>query len=242
MTAASTIQALPLWVWLSFTVVLVGVITLVYTQGNWRLTLAIVTLALLAALLANEIDRWDGYIHSHFIGHYDSLGVPFREAGPGWSLLWSGWPLWIIPTLIATIISLLAAFFINHFRAPTLTKIEETPEESLPLMQMAPTKNLAKQLEIETIKKELTETKEKLATAIKLAQQQLDENHELEIKLLHNEKEQRDHVADQEDKVTSLTLELEAKEAELENLRSIALEQADEIADAKAELKSHGLR
>ncbi len=250
---------LPIWVLLLFCIALVACITLVYTRGNWRTSLLFTGLATFVVLSISGIDAWSAYLKTHFVGQFDQLGIPFREAGPGWTLLPASWPLWLVPTFIFAIIAAGLGWWLclrlnNAVPKNTSTETLTIPVEIIPPAAVAPPmaeqlptapafvssmqKNLASRLELESLKHDLATTKDKLATAIEIAEEQVDKNQDLEIQLAQLEEEHEEATTDLQDKITALELEISAKEAQNDELTSLALQQAEELAKLKEELEN----
>jgi len=233
---------LPIWVLLVFCIVLIGVVTLVYSRGNWRTTLIFVFLSSFAVLTITGIDAWSDYIKLHFVGQFDQLGIPYREAGPGFSLVPSSWPLWLVPTGIFTGLAIIVGWYLRPLFVEPSEKVTAVEEKSaakimsksaIPPVQPMYSETesiISRQLELESLKQELTSTKEKLNAAIDIAEEQVDKNQDLEIKLAQIEEEHQENVTDLEDKIAALELEISAKDAQNDELTSLALQQAEEIA------------
>lgn len=244
---------LPIWVLLLFCIALVGFITLIYSRGNWRTTLAFVGLATTTVLTIVGINVWSAFIKTHFVGQFDQLGIPFREAGPGWTLLPASWPLWLVPAGIFALIALGLGWWLHQrFAQPPTATIAGAPQEIIPPAAIAPapanvsipaapeptSKNLARQLEFESLKQELSSTKDKLATAIEIAEEQVDKNQDLEIQIAQLEEEREEIMTDLQDRITALELEVSSKEAQNDELTSLALQQAEELAKLKEQLEN----
>lgn len=248
MPQTNATHTLPIWVLLTFTVLLIGLVTLIYTRGNWRTTLSLVGVGALAVFGISGIDAFSTYLNTHFIGQFDQLGIPFREAGPGWAILSSAWPLWVVPALFAALISLVANYLFqltNAQIAVPSTAVTEL-QTSLPVREpipipapepVAPFKNLGHTLELESLKQELAITREKLSSAISIAEESLDKNQDLEIEIDQLKEEHQENIAEFEDKLTALELEISAKETESEELTSMLLQQSEEIAKLKDQLE-----
>ena len=230
MTAAANLHVLPVWMWLLFTVILVGIITLVYSHGNWKTTLTAIGVSLLLALAVVGVYLWDAYLANHFIGQFDTLGIPFRKAGPGWTIILEAWPMWVVPTGLITLLLLGVGWIAGHslyHHTPTITHQKEQTSGVGPVV--TPVQNVAKKLETEALKRELAATKEKLLTAIEMAETQIDKNQNLEIKLAQVKDQQHENIAALHDRITALTLQIEAIELQNTELTSHSLQQAEEI-------------
>ena len=252
MTGTAT---LPIWVLLLFCIALIGIVSLIYSRGNWRTSLAFVGLATVAVLIISGIDAWSDFIKTHFVGQFDQLGIPFREAGPGWTLIPASWPLWLVPAGIFALIALGLGWWLHQRYSqttPTTAATAETQEIIPPAAiavtpQSVPTppaaepiqKSVSRQLELESLKQELSVTKEKLATAIEIAEEQVDKNQDLEIQIAQLEEEHEELLNDMQDKLTGLELEIASKEAQNDELTSLALQQAEEIAKLKEQLENN---
>ncbi len=245
---------LPIWVLLLFCIALVGFITLIYTRGNWRTSLSFIGLATFVVLTITGINAWSDFIKTHFVGQFDQLGIPFRQAGPGWTLLPTSWPLWLVPTGIFTVLALGLGWWLHQCFATTSTSGASEPPENVPAATVFPTtnpvptattsaiaplqKSVAHQLEFESIKQELAATKEKLVTAIEIAEEQVDKNQDLEIQLAQLTEEHEEDITDSQDRITALELEISAKDSQNDELTALALQQAEELARLKDALEN----
>jgi len=222
----SAVQALPLWVWLSFTIVLIGLITLIYTRGNWRTTLSFVGIALLTVLGITAFDSWSAYFKLHFIGQYDQMGIPFRQAGPGWGMFFAAWPLWLLPSCVVGLIVVTVTWFISSGSK----KIEIEPESEIEKPISNTTSIVKNKFEVSGLKQQL-----------ELSHQHLEE-------LMEATKKQADKIIELEDEIHQLKLqpkpeinineELEAKEQRIAELISLTFEQTEEIVRLKDELNN----
>lgn len=193
MTGTETTQALPVWIWLTFVILVSGVIALIYSRGNWRSTIGLMVIALFGVFFATESDYVINYFSTHFIGGYDQLGVPFQQARPGWSLLFTAWPLWIIPALLAVAIT--ATICNILFKPSTKTVISEQETDLLPQ------DNVNKQLEVARLK-------QSLASVMQSVETQANMNRELELKLLQTKKNNETTIAELNDQITALEVDL----------------------------------
>lgn len=226
-------HTLPIWVWFSFFIIVAGVIAMLYTRGNWRMTLTLVFIALISIFIASEVNNLKDYVSSHFIGRYDALGVPFIVAGPGWSILLDAWLLWLIPVLFGSLLSLGIVKFWQSLGSTKNYRVENSVET-----EIIPLNSMARQFEASTIKQELGETKQKLTSTIEFAEQQANEKAALAIKLLELEYEQKTTLEDLTDEITALNLQLSAKLNENEILMSKNFEQTEEIIKLKSSLNN----
>lgn len=221
---APAAHTLPLWILLVFSVLLIGIITLIYTRGNWRTTLLLVGLSLIVVLGISGIEVFNDYLKNHFIGQFDQLGIPFRAAGPGWSLLPAAWPLWLIPTGIAAVLAFGINYIVSVYFPSALAPFVEQPvkpsaeppplpaREPIPMTVFTPTQNVARKLEWESLKQDLANTKEKLASAIEIAEEYIDKNQDLEIAMEQLKEETEEDILDFEEKINALTLEISSRE------------------------------
>lgn len=193
MTGTETTHALPVWIWLTFVILVIGVIALIYSRGNWRSTISLMVIALFGVFIATQSDYLISYFSTHFIGGYDQLGIPFQQARPGWSLLYTAWPLWIIPVLLAVAITVMACIVL--LKTPAKTIFNETESDLLPQ------DNVNKQLQIARLK-------QNLANAMQAVETQANMNRELEFKLLQTEKNNETTIAELKDQITALEVDL----------------------------------
>lgn len=237
MTATGTLQILPIWVWLLFAILLVGVIVFFYTHGNWRITFSFTALTIAIILAIAGVNAWFLYLQTHFMGQFDRLGIPFRTAGPGWDILVDAWPLWLVPMFLMAAVLILIDWGIRHFFptkiiAPTAELSEKEAEV------IHPVQNISLKLELKTLKQELSLTQERLAETIELAETQLDKKQYLEARLEQTKEDYSKHIADLEDRIAALTAEIQSFEITKEELTSISLQQSEEIHELKTKLKS----
>lgn len=226
MDPTTHIQPLPLWVLLSCVAVVVGVITLIYTQGNWRVAMLLVGFIFLIIFLLHGFDTWKEYLNSHFIGVYDETENYIIEAGPGAIILLKSWPLWILPVLLIVAIAVLVDRIIIKTQAAVKTVIVEDN-------RLQPVQDINQQLESGILKQKLKETEEKLATTIATAESQIDKNLELEIKLSQLEDQKDKFLLAAEEKYALLNAELIEKSKQNESLILLTLEQSEEILRLK---------
>jgi len=237
MTTVGALHTLPIWVWLLFTVLLIGIITLVYSEGNWRITFTFVGLALFVALLIYGVDTWFIYLDTHFIGQFDNLGIPFRKAGPGFAILLDAWPLWLVPMGLLASTGILIDWYLR--RSPGSKKIMEHTSASATTAtetqntEANPLHNVSKHLELIGIKRELQAAQEKLAETIEIAEMQLDKTQQLEATLEHLKNDQQKTIAELEEQIATLNTELELQQSQKEDLTSLTLQQSEEIKRLK---------
>lgn len=193
MTGTETTQALPIWIWLTFVILVSGVIALVYSRGNWRSTIGLMVIAMFGVFLATQSDYVINYFSTHFIGGYDHLGIPFQQARPGWSLLLTAWPLWIIPVLLAVSITGVSCHFALKKPAEAIFSKQET--------DLLPQDNVNKQLEVARLK-------QSLASVMQSVETQASMNRELELRLLRTEKNGETIINELKDQITALEVDL----------------------------------
>jgi hypothetical protein len=208
MTVTNQLPVLPMWVWLIFTILIIGVVTLIYSRGNWRTTLGFTALAVIVILFAAGFDAWREFLRIHFVGEYDKLGIPFRRAGPGWSILLEAWPLWVVPTLFAAVLALVIDWVARHFHKPHSEKIPESDNEASLSAPTAALQNVNYQLEADTLKQELALTQEKFDKVVASIEQQVDKNLELEVQLAELEEASQNEILALRDKIKSLESEI----------------------------------
>lgn len=241
MTTAATMQTLPIWIWLLFTIFLVGVITLVYSQGNWRTTLSFVGITLAVALAIVGIDVWNNYLATHFIGQFDSLGIPFRKAGPGWDILWEAWPLWLIPMCLMTALAFSIDWILRRYLAtkpePVITEQAQLQPEEKPKEIKQPLQNITRQIELETLKRELALVQEKLGETIEIAETQLDKKQQLQATLEQVRENHRKKITELENRIAALMQEKQTTDQQKEQLNALAAQQKEAINQLKTQLE-----
>lgn len=224
MESNSTVQALPVWVWLSFTIVLVGLITLIYTRGNWRTTLSFVGLALLTVLGITAFDAWNAYFKLHFIGQYDQLGIPFRQAGPGWDMFFAAWPLWLLPSCLVGFIAAGVTWFILY--EPQKIEVESAIDIEEPIRET--TSVMKRKLEVTSLKQQLDISHQHIEELMEATKKQADKIIELEDEMYQSKEKDESHI--------NLDAELAEKEQRISELTDLTFEQAEEIVRLKDEL------
>lgn len=197
MTGTENIQALPIWVWLSFAIITVGIISIVYSQGKWRQTVLLMAIALLTVLFVTELSYLNTYLQTHFIGGYDHVGIPFIKAQPGWSLLLTAWPLWFLPVILTIVLTAVVCWMWHT--APKTSHEAETIVSRETEISTPITQNVAKQLETATYKQELI-------TALHTIDKQAVDNQALEFKVRQLQKELQETTASFESRMRSLMI------------------------------------
>lgn len=215
MTVTNQLPVLPMWVWLIFTILIIGAVTLIYSRGNWRTTLGFTVLAVIVILFAAGFDAWREFLRIHFVGEYDKLGIPFRRAGPGWSILLEAWPLWVVPTLFAAVLALVIDWVARHFHKPKPEKNLEAAHEPAISVPIAPLQTVNYQLEADTLKQELALTQEKFDKVVASIEQQVDKNLELEVQLAELEEASQNEIFSLRDRIKSLESEIARNKNEM---------------------------
>lgn len=226
-------HALPVWVWLSFCIILIGIFSLIYTRGNWRATLSLVSVALFAVFFATQLERWNLYINSHFIGRYDSLGIPFRVAGPGWGIQLEAWPLWLAPVSVAVVLTIAVIRFWQYFSSAT----KKTVAQEEPVLSALQQPTINNQLVISNLKQQLHAAEEQIKEVIALNEKEFDKQQELELKILELKKEQEEIIENFEDRITGLNIELNAREARNQELHKLIIERTEKLFELQEQLK-----
>lgn len=228
----NTYHILPLWVFLVFAILLVSSITLIYTQGNWRTTLSFAGITTLIAGVIFGLDSFLSYLAVHFIGQYDSLGIPFRKAGPGWSLLLEAWPLWVMPSVLLMVLVLALEWLLRTFfpaeETPLPSQLSEIPTPSSSSSSET-SSHIFQHIELETLKREISGLTQQLEMASLHAQEQTNKNQELQIELHQLQESQQEKNRELKDELAALKLEIDAQEIEKEKLTELVMKQKEEI-------------
>lgn len=232
MQEASHIQTLSSWIWILFSVGLVTLITYIYSQGNWKTTSIFALSTAFIAITLSEIIGLNNYLDTHFIGQFDSLGLPYRTTGPGFKMFFATWRIWFLPTFIFS--ALVAIFFLsmnkNLFATETSTDNISSVDRSSTL---ATSTNITQRIELETLKHEHTQTKMQLEQALETIKNQLRKNQQLELQIDNGKSSDADKLDALEVQVHSLTIELESKNEMISKLENLLIEQEEELAQEK---------
>lgn len=232
MQDASHIQTLSSWIWILFSVGLVTLITYIYSQGNWKTTTIFSLITAFIAVTLSGIIGLDTYLNKHFIGQFDSLGLPYRKAGPGFKMFFEAWRIWLLPTFIFS--ALVAVFFLSMDKNLFST---ETVDDSSVEKSSTPTKtasaNITQRIELEALKYEHAQTKIQLDQALETIKNQLLENQQLESQIDNAKTFDTDKLNTLEEQIHSLTIELESKNEMINKLESLCMEQEEQLVQER---------
>lgn len=150
-----SLQQIPFWAVVLLPALLFGLISYLLTKKA-KFSLSITLLALAAAWLSAGFHLWETYLGRHFIGGYDQYGLPSTFSRSGWYLLIDASPLWLIPALTLTLISLLAYRYLK----PATKRVTATPKAQL--IQGNTSREVSQQLQIEQLQQQTARLEEKL--------------------------------------------------------------------------------
>jgi len=227
MQDASHIQTLSSWIWILFSVGLVTLITYIYSNGNWKTTTIFAFITAFIAIALSGIVSLNVYLNSHFIGQFDSLGLPYRKAGPGFSMFFEAWKIWLLPTFIIS--ALVTGFFLLMDKNLFATEIPEVEPTLAPVPIKSTATNINQKIELEALKHEYAQTKLQLEHALETIKTQLQENQKLESKLEISNSSDTDKTNALEEQIQSLTIELESKNEMINKLESLCMDQEEKL-------------
>jgi len=141
---------------------------------------------LLISLLAVFIfDSWDHFLHKHILVEYTANQIIYK--GSGWHIFSELWPLWLIPSAFFSALTLLCYQLLTKNKCSKTHKTDQT--FTIKNEEIFTVSSLTEKLTIKSLQKELAETREKLANAIKIAETNINKKLALEQKLQppHNE-------------------------------------------------------
>jgi len=200
------LHQIPFWAWVTVPTVLIAITTYFITR-NFRHTLYIVLFAFTIGWATAAFHFWEQYLITHFMGEFDPFGLPSNFSRSGFALMLDAWVLWLAPALLTGIF----VFTITYFVARHISPIKELALEQKSVSALD-SKDVASQLEIQQLKRQITLLKQHLRSAKKgipkSKEVQHDSNPEIkrlksELSIMENKKqEQAKYVKILEDDVT----------------------------------------
>lgn len=154
---------------------------------NDILRIAIVVAIL--ALLSVGYTLWTHYLDSHFVGTFDTDGLPTAFFHTGWPLMLDAWELWLVPSIFILIIAELSHYaYQSFYKKPLQTTVvsptispQHTAHPHIEVQQNS--LDFEHSLEIETLKQQITIIKAKYFEEHKRAEQAIYEKEEALFKL-----------------------------------------------------------
>lgn len=154
------LKQIPFWIWVILPIFILGFIT--YLVSKNRKTTTQVTLgAFFLAWGTAGFHFWETYLYNHFIGGFNEFGLPDNYSDTGWGLMIDAWPLWLIPTILAVVLSLIISYFYREYRSSSTPIDEDEETDQQPVMTGISSSGLAHQLEIQKLKQQVEIAKEK---------------------------------------------------------------------------------
>lgn len=200
-----------MWLLIAVSVLLVAGITYVYTNRNARITLLFTLLSILSVGILKIVSIVDLELGQHYIGVLQgSDNTVAVTAGPGWSLLFHAWHIWLLPVMVVSIIFAIVIYLAISYRKSDGPKLEVRPtlpgSSSLDTTKSEQTRSerLNAFMMVDAAKKET-----------RVANQKLTES------LLMN--------AANEIKITELNTQITSLESDLEIIRRAKSEQLDTL-------------
>ncbi len=224
------IQPIVIWLLILTSVILIGVITYVYTNRNARTTWAFTLGSIILIGLIKIVREVDDAIHSQFIGRFNETSTPYIAIQPGWEQLFHAWHLWVLPVIIITFILcflfyLLFRYQATHVRTTTTTIIRDTTTPSI----SKSSQKLGHFLAVDSAKRESTEANEKLAeTLLMSAAQEIQlSDLRMDVRALQRELEKTQRTS--QERIETLELEFAAKTKENNRLSAQLKERTQEL-------------
>lgn len=201
------LHQIPFWAWVTIPTVLVATTTYFITR-NFRHTLYIVLLAFTIGWATVAFHFWEQYLITHFVGEFDPFGLPSNFSRSGFALILDAWILWLAPTLIIGML----VFTITYLATRHTSVVKEEQLEQK-LIHGLDSKDVANQLEVQQLKRQITLLKEHLRSAKKGIPKSKELKHDYnpetkrlksELSIMENKtQEQEKHIEVLEDDVTS---------------------------------------
>jgi len=203
------LHQIPFWAWVTVPAIALGIITYYVTHHNILSSVGVFVFYLVIAWGAAGFHLWVEYLEEHFIGQYDDFGVPTNFSDPGLSVLISGWPIWIVPTLTVLFSVFLLGWLIKYIIQLIKTKREGHPKEKV----IGTVQSISHQFEISDLRKKLGAAEKDLKAVVE------GDLSEAEVNQLHKLQEQ---LAAKKEKYGKLKEQYEEQEEEFQEIRSLA--------------------
>lgn len=234
---AITLNSPAFWVAIVITLLVIALVTYVYSGRNLRQTIILTLLSAVVVGCAAGYDSWSLYLNRHFLAGIDQLGVFYRASRGGWYLLLDAWPLWVIPNLFVLGIYGACAWYLQKRLAESA---QRKAQDVKPKRQMVGLSRemVANQLELDTLKKALATANQKLNQVIYEKGVEEAKAKDLKLKLKQYEEQAVLGKSAIDDNRKALTLEIAAKTKQIEQLTEQLNQQEDELNRLRELLES----
>jgi signal transduction histidine kinase len=198
-----SLQALPAVVWVMIPALLLVIIYFTVSQNLYKAAQRL-GLALIGSTL---FWYWYNYLDNHFIGQFNTNGLPSNFTTSAWSLLLASWPLWLpIAFGVATATSAITKHYKVH------TDSESSDDASMGFHQPGSEEMIKIKFENERLHQQLRTTQKKL----KLAKNSRKTVSSKETRTILSIKELRGQLVECKRAKTSLCKEVTALNSDLE--------------------------
>ncbi len=159
------LKTIPIWIWAMIPAVALGFITYFVTHRT-QFAIKLGGISLLVAWATTGFHFWEVFLHNHFVGGFNTYGLPANFSRTGWHLLIDAWPLWLIPTVFAIIIATAAIFTWQAWQFSQLIKYpatNETKEKAKKKLKGKTTSShMLRKIDVIKLEQQVTYLKEKL--------------------------------------------------------------------------------
>lgn len=237
---AITLNSPAFWMAIVIALLLIALLTYIYSGKNIKQTLLFISVSTLAVGCAAVYDIWHYYLNWHFLAGIDPLGVPFRASRTGWWLLWDAWPLWSVPSFcLSAMVSFIAWWIIQQqTKKPPIIETHRLNDNSNRKTIGVSSEIVTAQLELDTLKRALAQSNQRLKQTLHDKELEAIERRQLQAKLQQYEQQQASYHLVSVDEQKALHLELTAKTEQLAQLTQQLMQQDDEIQRLQALIES----
>ena len=169
--SANILHTIPFWVWVIVPALLLALITYLLSK-NLRNTVMVALLAIAAAWAAAGFHVWEVFLANHFLGYYDTHGLPQVLSAPGRHFLLVSWPLWLVPSLFACAIGGAVVWYFTAFHQWQAKR--RIKREMKGKFKGKTNKDIIHQFEVRKLKSELQQQTDDLKQARVLIEKLLD--------------------------------------------------------------------
>lgn len=148
--------------------------------------LKIVLLSVILVLSILGYILWGRYLDNHFVGTFDSDGLPSIFTHTGWLLMLDAWPLWLIPSLFILLLTQIAGVFIRHLLGTQKNQTSQIEQQKTQMLNQVKEKSqmdFTRALEVEELKQQVDILKHKYFEEHKKAEEALRNAEEVSIAL-----------------------------------------------------------
>jgi hypothetical protein len=230
------IHPLIIWGLVLFSIVLIAGITYVYTNRNKRITLLFTLISALAIAAIKLIGTVEIELKSQFIGRFSEANVPYIVANPGWYQILYAWHIWILPVVFVTVIFGGLIILIWRLKSEA-NKTEVLPTATSPIKAGYHSTTRAERLStfmaMDAARKEAQLMNEKLAEALLMNAAYEIKVSDMNLQLHDLEKSHEELKRTSQEEITTLQLELSAKQKENDYIAEQLSERSRDLVRAQ---------